>query len=73
MRKRYHPPLTPYQRLFGSELIDETIKRHLREQFAALDPVALLKAIRVAQQELLTIANRYCRLAQEPSMRQAPS
>ena len=58
VRKRYHPPLTPYQRLLGSERIDETIKRHLREQFAALDPVALLKAIRAAQQELLTISNR---------------
>src|SRR5215469_386503 len=58
VQKRYHPPLTPYQRLLGSERIDETIKRHLREQFAALDPVALLKAIRRAQKELLTISNR---------------
>jgi hypothetical protein len=55
VRKRYHPPLTPYQRLLGSEPTDETIKRHLRQQFAAFDPVALLKAIRAAQQELLTI------------------
>jgi hypothetical protein len=46
VHKRYHPPLTPYQRLLASERIDDTVKQRLREQFAALDPVALLRAIR---------------------------
>lgn len=58
MRKRYHPPLTPYQRLLASDRIDETVKRHLREQFATLDPVALLTSIRTAQQELSSLSNR---------------
>jgi len=58
VRKRYHPPLTPYQRLLASDQIDQTVKRHLREQFAALDPVALLKTIRQAQQELSTLSHR---------------
>jgi hypothetical protein len=58
VRKRYHPPLTPYQRLLASERIDETAKQRLGEQFAALDPVALLTNIRVAQQELSTLSNR---------------
>jgi hypothetical protein len=58
VHKRYHPPLTPYQRLLASERIDETAKHRLREQFAALDPVALLTTIRAGQQELSTLSNR---------------
>ena len=58
VHKRYHPPLTPYQRLLSSSRIDETVKRRLREQFAALDPVALLTTIRAAQHELSTLSNR---------------
>jgi len=56
--KRYHPPRTPYQRLLPSDAVDEAIKQQLRAQFAALDPVALLKTIRQAQRELLTLSNR---------------
>jgi hypothetical protein len=58
VRKRYHPPLTPYQRLLASSRIDETAKQRLRERFATLDPVALLTTIRAAQQELSTLSNR---------------
>ena len=58
MRKRFHPPLAPYQRLLASDQVDETVKQRLREQFAALDPVALLKSIRAVQQELLTCSKR---------------
>ncbi len=43
VRRRYHPPLTPCQRLLASLLVEETVKEQLRQQFAALDPVALLK------------------------------
>ncbi len=58
VHKRYHRPLTPCQRLLASERIDETAKQLLREQFAALDPVALLKSIRAAQLELSNFSNR---------------
>src|SRR5215472_4182298 len=58
VRKRFHPPLAPYQRLLASDQVDETVKQHLREQFAALDPVALLKSMRAVQQQLLTFSNR---------------
>ena len=58
MRKRFHPPLAPYQRLLACDQVDETVKQHLREQFAALDPVALLKSMRAVQQQLLTFSNR---------------
>ncbi len=36
-------PLTPCQRLLASSAVDEVVKQQLRQQFAALDPVALLK------------------------------
>src|SRR5690348_1582889 len=53
VRKRYHPPLTPYLRLLASDAVDEQVKHCLREQFAALDPVALLRSIRDAQEKLV--------------------
>jgi hypothetical protein len=66
VRKRYHPALAPYQRLLASERIDETVKQHLREQFAALDPVALLTTMRAAQQELSILTNRDAGVAGSP-------
>ena len=45
-------PLTPYQRVLASPAVDETVKHRLRKQLAALDPVALRKAIRESQREL---------------------
>jgi hypothetical protein len=32
VHKRYHPPLTPYQRLLASAKVDVTVKHQLREQ-----------------------------------------
>jgi hypothetical protein len=66
VHKRYYPPLTPYQRLLASDAVDETVKHRLREQFAALDPVALLNGIREVQQELLILSNQESRVAASP-------
>jgi hypothetical protein len=55
VRKQYHSPLTPYQRLLASSAFDDLTKESLRVQFATLDPVDLLKAIRNAQRALATI------------------
>ena len=52
VRRRYHAPRTPCQRLLASPLVEERVKEQLRRQFVTLDPVALLKAIRDTQQEL---------------------
>jgi hypothetical protein len=57
VRKHYHPPLTPCQRLLASPGVDEVVKQQLRQQFAALDPVALLKTIRDTQQELAALSD----------------
>src|SRR5216683_1053514 len=67
VHKRYYPPLTPSQRLLASDAVDETVKRRLREQFAALDPVALLKAIRDVQQQLLALSNHETGAAASPA------
>ena len=57
VRRRYHPPLTPYQPLLASPYVDEVVKHQLRQRFATLDPVALLKAIRDTQQELAAVGD----------------
>ena len=67
VHKRYHPPLTPYQRLLASAAVDETVKQRLREQFAVLDPVVLLAAIRRVQQELLALSNHETNAAIAPA------
>jgi hypothetical protein len=57
VRRRYHPPLTPCQRLLTSPLVNERLKEKLRQQFKALDPVALLKNLRDVQNELAALAD----------------
>ena len=47
--KTYHPPATPCNRLLGSARVSDAVKQELREQFAGLDPVRLLRDIRSAQ------------------------
>ena len=50
--KRYHAPLTPYQRALAHPKVTAAVKRRLRDQYRALDPVALLAEIRATQEEL---------------------
>jgi hypothetical protein len=50
--KRYHSPLTPYERALAHPMVSEAVKKRLREQYRTLDPVALLAEIRAAQEEL---------------------
>lgn len=57
IRKRYHPPLTPHQRLLADPRTPQALKDTLDEQYALLDPVSLLRDIRAAQQALVEIAD----------------
>jgi hypothetical protein len=50
--KRYHPPSTPCERALAHPELDAAVKKRLREQYSALDPVALLAEIRATQEEL---------------------
>jgi len=50
--KRYHAPATPYARALAHPKVAKAVKRHLRELYRTLDPVALLSEMRAAQAEL---------------------
>jgi hypothetical protein len=54
--KRYHPPLTPCERLLQSE-IPEVAKIHQRSVAASLDPLKLLEEIRAVRAYLIALAD----------------
>ena len=55
--KRYHAPLTPFQRLQAHPDVSDAIKQALTAQFEVLDPVAMLHDIRQAQARLVALAD----------------
>jgi hypothetical protein len=52
VKKRYDKAKTPYQRVLESEDVSEDSKRRLREQYAGLNPAALLRQIQTLQENL---------------------
>jgi hypothetical protein len=58
VRKRYHPPATPCQRLMADPRTSEEVRHRVQELRSMLDPVRLLKEIRAVQQQLVDIADR---------------
>jgi hypothetical protein len=57
VRKRYHAPASPYQRLLASDAMPAEAKARLRNVFASLDPLRLLDEIRAAQGVLCHLAS----------------
>jgi hypothetical protein len=57
VRKSYHPPATPYQRLIADARATEEIKRQVKAQYETLDPVRLLSDIRAGQRRLVEVAD----------------
>ena len=57
VRKRYHPPATPCQRLLADARTPEPVRRRVEALYATLDPVRLLREMRVAQQHLVAVAD----------------
>lgn len=57
VRKRYHAPATPCQRVLNDPRTGEAARVRLREIEAGLDPVRLLRDIRAAQQRLVMLAD----------------
>ena len=55
--KRYHAPLTPFQRVQAHPAVSQAAKDALAAQFAQLDPVALLHDVRQAQARLAALAD----------------
>jgi hypothetical protein len=58
IKKKYHSPATPYQRLLADPRTSEETRQRVKVIHATLDPVRLLQAIRMAQQQLVEIADR---------------
>jgi hypothetical protein len=55
--KRYHPPLTPFQRVLAHPAVAQVAKDALVAQFEQLDPVVLLHDIRLGQGRLAALAD----------------
>jgi len=58
VRKRYHLPATPCQRLMADPRTSDEARHRVQELRSMLDPVRLLKEIRAVQQQLVDIADR---------------
>jgi hypothetical protein len=58
VKKTYHPPATPYQRLLADARTSDDARQRAKAIYATLDPVRLLQMIRAAQQDLAEIADR---------------
>ena len=61
VKKRYHPPATPYQRLLADNRTAADTRRKVMATFATLDPVQLLSEIRRLQALLVDLADRPAR------------
>ena len=57
MRKRYHAPMTPCDRLIGDPRTSALVHARVEALRADLDPVHLLAEMRAAQQTLVAIAD----------------
>jgi hypothetical protein len=55
VKKQYHTLATPADRLLASDRVSIDCKQQIREGFAALDPVELLRKIREAQGRLSSL------------------
>ena len=64
VRRRYDRPQTPYQRVLACAEVPEAAKQRLRQQFAALDPIAVNDQIVHLQRRLLRLATQ-CSTAQK--------
>ncbi|OBQ86452.1 ISNCY family transposase [Mesorhizobium sp. WSM3873] len=58
VRKRYHLPATPCQRLMEHPLTPASVRAKLAQMAAQLDPVSLLSDMRAAQRRLVASADR---------------
>ena len=58
VRKRYHLPATPYQRLLADPRVTDEIRRGAGDVYATLDPVLLLQEIRSSQRRLAELADK---------------
>jgi hypothetical protein len=58
VRKRYHAPATPYQRLLANPRTPNTVRQEMEAVYVTQDPVQLLSDIRQVQARLVEIADQ---------------
>jgi hypothetical protein len=58
VKRSYHPPATPYQRLLADMRLDEDVRQRATAVYLTLDPIHLLQTIRTTQQELVALADQ---------------
>jgi hypothetical protein len=58
VRKRYHAPATPCERLLADPRTPEAVRERVAALRASLDPVRLLREMRAAQQALVALADQ---------------
>ncbi len=58
VRKRYHPPATPCQRLLAHPSTPEQVRDRIAELSGRLDPIRLLRQTRARQQRIVDIADQ---------------
>ena len=58
VKKHYHAPATPYQRLLADPRTPDPVRGKVQAVYATLDPVRLLNDIRQAQVRLVEIADQ---------------
>ena len=56
VKKTYDPAKTPYQRVLESEQVSDEVKAQLRQQYAVLNPIALLRQLQRLQAVLWKLA-----------------
>ena len=54
--KRYDQPMTPYQRLLASDILDDAARQNLERQFLSLNPAQLQRRIDLALRRLWSTA-----------------
>jgi hypothetical protein len=71
IRKSYHPPATPCQRLMANARVSDEAKRQVKMQHDRLDPVRLLREIRAGQRRLkIADAPETATAIEEPTLEQ---
>lgn len=72
VKKSYHTPQTPYQRVLAAEQVTSAGKKKLRQQYRLLNPAALKREIDKYRKELFRLAARKRPVLKRQRHRQQP-
>ena len=72
VKKSYHDPQTPYQRVLTAKTVSAAAKKKLKQQYRLLNPAALKRAIDKYRKELFRLATRKPPVLKRQRHRQKP-